>query len=252
MKRAVLFSFVILSLAACSKHDDGPSKSKSLDRKSLHKAKECPSGLEGEYVEQGDPSTNFKIVKQGDVYIIQTPKSGDFRIDGSVAVDKQDGSAQSYICSGSAVDAVVVTKDGQTLKGKFEVKGPRTLIAKVSSAGGTSEYIYDKISGADLVTPSNAADNQAQDLSSSDDTFEIPDMPSMPPMPKTPRVERPETSACGNSSFFTSYTYNVNGCSTGEQVFCSLRAYCDGLQSESLNKSCAREQRMQAYAQSCK
>ena len=50
-----------------------------------------------------------------------------------------------------------------------------------------------------------------------------------------------------NRSESMSYTYTLNGCSTGEQEFDSKRALCYGLQDSKLNKGCAESMRAQAF-----
>lgn len=50
-----------------------------------------------------------------------------------------------------------------------------------------------------------------------------------------------------------SYSYNLseNGCSTGEQVFSSQSAMCDGLRNDALNNFCAQGLRYQKFQNDC-
>lgn len=68
-------------------------------------------------------------------------------------------------------------------------------------------------------------------------------------------------SACGKSSNESSdqttesttmkYQYIVNGCDTGEHVFNSKKAYCDGLKNDKLNNGCAESSRRDTYRDEC-
>jgi hypothetical protein len=55
---------------------------------------------------------------------------------------------------------------------------------------------------------------------------------------------------CGSSDS-RNYTFSENGCSTQTHTFDSQAAYCQGLQSESLNNFCAQDMRKAAYLRDC-
>jgi hypothetical protein len=55
----------------------------------------------------------------------------------------------------------------------------------------------------------------------------------------------------GNSSTERKYNFTYNGCSTGDQVFDSTQAYCDGLRDQARNKGCAVQTRKEAFERDC-
>ena len=56
--------------------------------------------------------------------------------------------------------------------------------------------------------------------------------------------------SCGSNDS-RNYTFSENGCSTQTHSFDSQTAYCQGLESNSLNNGCAIDLREQAYARDC-
>ena len=47
------------------------------------------------------------------------------------------------------------------------------------------------------------------------------------------------------------YSFDENGCKTGDHSFKSKSAYCDGLKDEGLNNGCAYRTRMATYQNEC-
>lgn len=66
----------------------------------------------------------------------------------------------------------------------------------------------------------------------------------------TPAPVNPTVTTSDISGEFT-YEFSVTGCSTGRQKFNSKQAYCDGLLNDPINKSCARDLRVEAYNRLC-
>ena len=54
-----------------------------------------------------------------------------------------------------------------------------------------------------------------------------------------------------DDGFQRSYSYEEDGCKTGEHVFYSLTDYCEGLKNEELNHGCAKDLRDAEYRLSC-
>ena len=62
--------------------------------------------------------------------------------------------------------------------------------------------------------------------------------------------------ACGdmknqNKSESYKYSYESNGCKTGEKTFSSKDAYCDGLKNDESNNFCAKDVRYDQFQAEC-
>lgn len=246
MQRLVFGLVAALAISACS-HDkkNDPAAPVTPPRNADHKPAECPTGIVGAYVEDGDAENSFEIVITDGVLVIKHPESGDAKVDGMPVTNKKTGGANTLICINNTIENRYTEPNGQ--KGE----------AVVSKMGDDLKVTDDgRVAIFRRVGPPTSPTETELKLDVIEETPAAPEQPTIEEKPEeltiTPITVPAEVShgdQCPTISFSYQYSQTINGrhCDSGKRTFCSVKAYCEALKIE----SCGGERRKQDYKAAC-
>jgi len=221
MKRILLVGVVAMALSACSKDsDDGAAK--KGPGKTTHTQNQCPSAIEGHYTNIDGNGHAFDVVVENGFYVIKFSDGSTPSVVNGTPITDKSGAISTAACQGGQIVVAVVNKDGSRMSLTMSKVSPGLKIESIFGKE-TGVYHYAREGGM------------------------LADPPGEPP-----KQGGSSSAVDCNGGFEMTYQYSYNGCDTGEQKFCSIQAYCSGLKNESLNKGCAKQQRLEAFNAVCK
>lgn len=244
MKKLVFGLVATIAISACSKDKKNDARPVTPARTQDHKPAECPKDMAGSYVNTADPSGKFEIVINDGLYIVKDPENGDIRVDGTPAVGKADGSSITITCQNDSFVAVGLSKNGSTFR--FTISKTLGGIRMEGENPGEQEF-YQRVGAPTFPTETELNHDIDEMPARTPISIEGPDISQIlePDEVVTKRIE------C-RTGYMSQYTIKVNGCSTGQQTFCSKTAYCAGLKDDVLNNGCAKSEREERYNKQCR